>query len=62
MNPDWNWKKAELNNQNAEFLGKAAKLAYSEPPVVEATLRSWNMQLIKFFDSNGTQAYLARNN
>jgi triacylglycerol lipase len=61
MNPDWNWKKAELNNQNAEFLGQAAKLAYSNSPTVKKTLRSWNMELVKFFDSHETQAYLARN-
>jgi triacylglycerol lipase len=58
---DWNWKKAELNRQNAEFLGNAAHLAYGDPSMIEDTLRSWGMTLVKFFDRQGTQAYLAKN-
>ena len=58
---DWNWTKAELNRQNAEFLGKAAHLAYSDPQTVSETLKTWDMELVRFFDCQNTQAFLARN-
>lgn len=58
---DWTWKKAELNRQNAEFLGNAAKLAYSDPQAIAATLKTWKMDLVRFFDCQETQAYLAKN-
>jgi triacylglycerol lipase len=61
MTFDWTWKKAELNRQNAEFLGNAAKLAYSEPQDIADTLKTWNMDLVRFFDCQNTQAYLAKN-
>jgi triacylglycerol lipase len=63
MLADWNWKQAELNVHNAQFLGAAAHLAYSDEPEVKHTLESWSMELVKFFNSSkDTQAYLARNN
>ncbi len=58
----WNWNKAELNVHNAEFLGAAAKLAYSEAADVQARLTEQGMELVQFFDRNDTQAFLARNN
>ena len=61
MDADWTWKKAELNRQNAEFLGNAAHLAYGDPGMIEDALRGWGMTLVKFFDRQGTQAYLAKN-
>ncbi len=61
MDADWSWKKAELNRQNADFLGQAAHLAYSDPHTISDTLNTWNMELVKFFDCQNTQAYLARN-
>jgi triacylglycerol lipase len=57
---DWSWTKAELNRQNAEFLGRAARLAYDDPMSIDKTLRSWKMELVRYFDNQGTQAYLAR--
>ncbi len=61
MTMDLTWKKAEINRQNAEFFGKAAHLAYSDPHLIEAALPEMGMQLVKFFDCQNTQAYRAKN-
>jgi len=61
MLADWSWKKAQINRQNADSLGNAAKLAYNDPDIIESTLQEWDMQLVKFFDCQNTQAYLAKN-
>jgi triacylglycerol lipase len=61
MTADWNWKKPQINRQNADFLGRAAHLAYKDPRTIESTLQEWDMQLVKFFDCQETQAYLAKN-
>ncbi len=59
---DWNWNKAELNVHNAEFLGAAAKLAYSDAAQVQTKLAAQGLELVQFFDRDDTQAFLARNN
>ncbi len=61
MTVDLTWKKPQINRQNAEYFGKAARLAYQEPHVIEANLPKLGMQLVKFFDCQNTQAYLAKN-
>jgi triacylglycerol lipase len=61
MIADWTWNKPQVNFQNAQALGKAAKLAYENPKTVGDTLLGWNMKLAQFFDSKHTQAYLAMN-
>lgn len=61
MTLDWSWKKAEINWQNADYLGQAAHLAYGDPHMIDSTLQGWGMQLVKFFDCQNTQAFLAKN-
>jgi triacylglycerol lipase len=61
MTVDLTWKKPGINRQNAEFFGRAAHLAYNDPQVIEASLPELGLQLVKFFDCQNTQAYLAKN-
>ncbi len=54
-----NFRALTFNGANADFLGKAADLAYQNPDVIKSTLAKWNMKLFQFFDVQSTQAYLA---
>lgn len=60
MKPDW--KAREFHVGNAEFLGQASALAYQTKAVVRRAVKSWNMELVGFFDFKETQAYLAGDN
>jgi len=61
MKADWTWNKPLINRQNADVLGRAAHLAYKDPGTIGNELQEWEMQLVRFFDRQNTQAYLAKN-
>lgn len=56
-----NWKAKAFNASNAEFLGKAADLAYENKTTIAKTAKTWNMEFVKWFKFKDTQAYIIRN-
>ena len=56
-----NWKAKAFNPSNAEFLGKAADLAYENKATIAKTAKTWNMELVKSFRHKDTQAYIIGN-
>lgn len=56
-----NWKAAAFDPENARILGEAAEIAYKDADAVEKIVEeTWEMELLEFFDTNDTQAFLAR--
>lgn len=55
-----NWTAKTFNASNAEFLGKAADLAYENKTTIAKTARTWKMELVKTFKVKETQAYIIR--
>lgn len=49
----------DFSVDNALALARAARLAYKGPEKVGHTLQEWGFELIEFFDSEGTQAFIA---
>lgn len=56
-----NWKAKSFHAGNAEFLGKAADLAYENKATISKTAKAWNTKLIKWFRHKDTQAYIIGN-
>jgi triacylglycerol lipase len=46
------------SSMNAFWLGQAARLAYRDPAIIEATTATWEFQQFRFFDQAATQAFL----
>mgnify|MGYP002780822186 CR=1 FL=1 len=49
------------SSTNALWLGQAARLAYRDPAMIEASIRTWEFQQFCFFDRDATQAFLLSN-
>jgi triacylglycerol lipase len=47
--------------QNAYWLGKSAKLVYSDPGSIQAETNTWGFNQFRFFDVEGTQAFAIAN-
>jgi len=57
FNPD----TTKYDPGNAYWLGKAARLAYSDSADVQSTTAGWGFDRFRFFDRNETQCYVAGN-
>jgi hypothetical protein len=55
-----NWKVDAFDPVAARTLGQAAALAYQTPDELQKKMKTWNMELLQFFDVADTQAFLAR--
>lgn len=55
-----NWKVDAFDPVAARALGESAGLAYQPPEAVKKKLKTWNLELVEFFDVADTQAFVAR--
>lgn len=53
-----NWDAQKFNASNAEFLGRAADLAYENKTIIAKTAKAWKMEFVKSFKVKETQAYI----
>src|SRR4030095_13472816 len=55
-----NWKVDVFDPAAARALGDAALLAYQVPEELTKKMKTWNLELLDFYDVLDTQAFLAR--
>lgn len=55
-----NWKVDVFDPVAARSLGESALLAYQVPTEVQKKMKTWNLELLEYFDVAETQAFLAR--